>query len=135
MKQLKDILFERLIISKTLSQKTITLETFVRWCESSIKDIKQGKLTDEPLSNNDIYGNLKCSSAKIRGLESEDDYVEFFQKHKNDTLEKLCQVDADDTYLNFEVGGIYFEIEIWGSFWKDMNNIFDINIEHKHLQS
>lgn len=128
------MVYERLSISKALSQKTITLETFVRWCESDINEIKKCKLTDKTLTDEDIYGNLNCRSARIRGLESEDDYVEFFQKHKNDTLEKLRQVDADDTYLNFEVGGIYFEIEIWGSFWIDMNNIFDINIEHKYLQ-
>lgn len=135
MKRLKDILFERLVLSKTKSQNTITLETYVRWCESDINDIRQNRLTDKTLTNDDIYGNLKCNSAKIRGLKSEDDYVEFFKKHKNDSLEKLRQVDGDDTYLSFEVGGIYFGFEIWGSFWKDMNNIFDINIEHKHLQS
>lgn len=133
---IKTNIHEHLSISKVLSQKTITLETYVRWCESDIKDIKQCKLTDKTLIDDDIYGNLNCRSARIRGLESEDDYVKFFQKHKNDNLENLCQTDADnDTYLKFEVGGIYFEIEIWGSFWKDMNNIFDINIEHKRLQS
>ena len=134
MKKIKEYITERLILSKHKQPiNTITLETFIKWCETSTYDIEHGTLIDKTsFDKKDIYDNLECEDAKQSGLISEDDYLHFYEKHKNDYLENLVQISHDGTsYLSFDVGGIYFYFTVWGSFSKDMKNLFDINIEDK----
>lgn len=137
MKKIKEYITERLILSKTKksndSMDSITLETFVRWCETSMYDIDHNKLIDKTLfDKNDIYDNLECETAKQSGLISKNDYFDFYENHKNDYLENLVQVDGrEKVYLSFYVGGINFYVHVFGSFSKDMKKLFNINIKEK----
>ena len=134
MKEIQEYITERLILSKNKqSINTITLETFIRWCETSMHDIDNNILIDKTsFDKKDIYDNLECETAKESGLISEDNYLDFYETHKNDYLENLVQTSKDGTsYVSFDVGGIYFHITVWGSFSKDMKKLFDIKIEDK----
>lgn len=134
MKEINTYITERLILSKTKkTNDSITLETFIRWCESSMYDIDHNKLIDKTMfDKNDIYDNLECKTANQAGLKSESDYFDFYENHKNDYLENLVQVEGrEKVYLSFDVGGINFYIHIFGSFSRDMKNLFNINIKER----
>lgn len=135
MKKIKEYITERLILSKNKkSDDSITLETFVRWCESTMYDIDHNnKLTDETaFDKNDIYDNLECETARQSGIISKDDYFDFYENHKNDYLENLVQIEGrEKVYITFEVAGINFYIHVFGSFSKDMKKLFNINIKEK----
>ena len=137
MKEINTYITERLILSKNKksndSTDSITLETFIRWCESSMYDIDHNKLIDKTLfDKNDIYDNLECETAKQLGLISKDDYFDFYENHKNDYLENLVQIEGrEKVYITFEVAGINFYIHVFGSFSKDMKKLFNINIKEK----
>jgi hypothetical protein len=134
MKKIKEYITERLILSKTKkSNDSITLETFVRWCETSMYDIDHNKLTDKTtFDKNDIYDALECETAKQSGIISKDDYFDFYENYKNDYLENLVQIEGrEKVYLTFDVGGINFYIHVFGSFSKDMKKLFNINIKEK----
>lgn len=134
MKKIKEYITERLILSKNKkSDDSITLETFVRWCETSMYDIDHNRLIYKTtFDKNDIYDNLECETAKQSGLISKDDYFDFYENHKNDYLENLVQVDSRErVYLSFYVGSINFYVHVFGSFSKDMKKLFNINIKEK----
>ena len=134
MKKIKEYITERLILSKNKkSNDSITLETFVRWCETSMYDIDHNKLIAKTLfDKNDIYDNLECETAKQSGLISKDDYFDFYENHKNDYLENLVQIDGrEKSYVSFDIGGINFYVHVFGSFSKDMKKLFNINIKEK----
>ena len=134
MKGINTYITERLILSKNKkSNDYITLETFIRWCESSMYDIDHNKLIDKTsFDKKDIYDNLECKTANQAGLMTEADYFDFYENHKNDYLENLVQdVGREKVYLSFDVGGINFYVHIFGSFSKDMKNLFDINIKER----
>lgn len=134
MKGISTYITERLVLVKDKKPITsITLETFVRWCETSIHEIDNNKLTDNTsFDKKDIYDNLECKTAKQSGLLSEDDYLNFYEKHKNDYLENLVQFNGTEkSYLSFDVGGINFYVYIWGSFSDDMEKLFNINVKNK----
>lgn len=134
MKKIKEYITERLILSKTKkSNDSITLETFVRWCETSMYDIDRNKLIDKTSFDKiDIYDALECETAKQSGIISEDDYLDFYEKYKYDYLENLVQIDGrEKSYISFEVGGINFYVHVFGSFSKDMKKLFNINIKEK----
>lgn len=134
MKRINDYIIERLVLIKDKKPITsITLETFVRWCETSMHEIDNNKLTDNTsFDKKDIYDNLECKTAKQSGLFSEDDYLNFYEKHKNDYLENLVQFNGTEkSYLSFDVGGINFYVYIWGSFSDDMEKLFNINVKNK----
>jgi hypothetical protein len=137
MKKIKEYITERLILSKNKKSKdsmdSITLETFVKWCETSMYDIDHNKLTDKTtFDKNDIYDALECETAKQSGIISKDDYFDFYENYKNDYLENLVQIEGrEKVYLTFDVGGINFYIHVFGSFSKDMKKLFNINIKEK----
>lgn len=134
MKRINDYITERLVLVKDKKPITsITLETFVRWCETSMHEIDNNKLTDNTsFDKKDIYDNLECKTAKQSGLLSEDDYLNFYENHKNDYLENLVQFNGTEkSYLSFDVGGINFYVYIWGSFSDDMEKLFNINVKNK----
>ena len=136
MKRIKEYIIERLILSKNKKpNNSITLETFIRWCETSLHDIDHhNKLIDKTSFNKkDIYNSLECETAKQSGLISEDDYFDFYETHKNDYLENLVQTVQHEgtSYLSFDVGDTYFYVMVWGSFSKDMKKLFNINIKEK----
>lgn len=134
MKGINTYITERLILSKNKkTNDSITLETFIRWCESSMFDIDHNKLIAKTLfDKNDIYDNLECETAKQSGLISKDDYFDFYENYKNDYLENLVQIEGKEkVYLTFDVGNINFCIHVFGSFSKDMKNLFNINIKEK----
>lgn len=134
MKGINTYITERLVLSKNKKPNdSITLETFIKWCETSTYDIEHNKLIDKTsFDKKDIYDNLECDTAKQSGIISENDYLDFYETHKNDYLENLVQISRDGTsYLSFDVGGIYFYFAVWGAFSKDMKKLFDINIEEK----
>lgn len=80
----------------------------------------------------DIYDNLECKNAKQSGLISNDDYFNFYEKHKNDYLENLVQINSTEkSYLSFNVGGINFYVCIWSSFSDDMEKLFNIKVKNK----
>lgn len=134
MKRINDYITERLVLVKDKKPITsITLETFVRWCETSMHEIDNNKLTDNTsFDKKDIYDNLECKTAKQSGLLSEDDYLNFYENHKNDYLENLVQINSKDkVHLSFDVGGINFYLHVWGSFSDDMEKLFNINVKNK----
>jgi hypothetical protein len=134
MKKIKEYITERLILSKNKkTNDSITLETYVKWCETSMHDIDHNRLTSKTTFDKiDIYDALECETAKQSGIISEADYFDFYEKHKNDYLENLVQVDGrEKSYLSFEIGGINFYVHTFGSFSKDMKKLFDINIKEK----
>lgn len=137
MKKIKEYITERLILSKNKksnnSMDSITLETFVKWCETSMYDIDHNKLTDKTtFDKNDIYDALECETAKQSGIISKDDYFDFYENYKNDYLENLVQIEGrEKVYLTFDVGGINFYVHVFGSFSKDMKKLFGINIKEK----
>lgn len=134
MKRINDYITERLVLVKDKKPITsITLETFVRWCETSMREIDNNKLTDNTsFDKKDIYDNLECETAKQSGLISEDDYFDFYEKHKNDYLENLVQFNGTEKeYLSFDVGGINFYVCIWSSFSDDMEKLFNIKVKNK----
>lgn len=134
MKKIKEYITERLILSKNKkSNDSITLETFVRWCETSMYDIDHNKLTDKTtFDKNDIYDAIECETAKQSGIISKDDYFDFYENYKNDYLENLVQIEGrEKVYLTFDVGGINFYVHVFGSFSKDMKKLFNINIKEK----
>ena len=134
MKEINTYITERLILSKNKkTNNSITLETFVRWCETSMYDIDRNKLIDKTSFDKiDIYDALECETAKQSGIISEDDYLDFYEKYKYDYLENLVQIDGKEkSYISFEVGGINFYVHVFGSFSKDMKKLFNINIKEK----
>lgn len=133
MKGISTYITERLILSKNKKTPDITLEEFVRWCETSIREIDNNKLTDNTsFDKKDIYDNLECKNAKQSGLISNDDYFNFYEKHKNDYLENLVQINSTEkSYLSFNVGGINFYVCIWSSFSDDMEKLFNIKVKNK----
>lgn len=134
MKEISTYITERLVLVKDKKPITsITLETFIRWCETTIHDIDNNKLTDNTsFDKKDIYDNLECETAKQSGLLSNDDYFNFYEKYKNDYLENLVQIDGTEkSYLSFDVGGINFYVYIWGSFSDDMEKLFNIKVKNK----
>lgn len=134
MKRINDYITERLVLSKDKKPITsITLETFIRWCESTGNDIDNNKLTDNTSFNkNDICDNLECKTAKQSGLITNNDYFDFYEKHKYDYLENLVQFNGTEkAYLSFDVGGINFYVYIWSSFSDDMEKLFNINVKNK----
>lgn len=137
MKKIKEYIIERLILSKNKksndSTDSITLETFVKWCETSMYDIDRNKLIDKTTFDKiDIYDALECETAKQSGIISEDDYFDFYENYKHDYLENLVQIDGiGKSHVSFDVGGINFYVHVFGSFSKDMKKLFDINIKEK----
>ena len=134
MKEINTYITERLILSKNKKiNDSITLETFIKWCETSAYDIDHNRLTSKTyFDKNDIYDSLECETANKAGLISEADYFDFYENHKNDYLENLVQVDSRErVYLSFYVGGINFYVHTFGSFSKDMKKLFNINIKEK----
>lgn len=134
MKKIKEYITERLILSKTKkSNDSITLETFVRWCETSMYDIDRNRLIDKTTFDKiDIYDALECETAKQSGIISEDDYLDFYENYKHDYLENLVQIDGiEKSYVSFDIGGINFYVHVFGSFSNDMKKLFNINIKEK----
>lgn len=134
MKGINDYITERLVLVKDKKPITsITLETFIRWCETSMHEIDNNKLTDNTsFDKKDIYDNLECKNAKQSGLISNDDYFDFYEKHKYDYLENLVQFNGTEkAYLSFDVGGINFYVYIWSSFSDDMEKLFNIKVKNK----
>lgn len=134
MKRIKEYITERLILSKNKkTNDSITLETYVKWCETSMHDIDHNRLTSKTMfDKNDIYDALECETAKQSGIISKDDYFDFYENYKNDYLENLVQIEGrEKVYLTFDVGGINFYVHVFGSFSKDMKKLFNINIKEK----
>ena len=103
MKEINTYITERLILSKNKkTNDSITLETFIRWCESSMHDIDHNKLIDKTMfDKNDIYDNLECETAKQSGLISKDDYFDFYETYKNDYLENLKNYGSNSSKNEF----------------------------------
>lgn len=117
MKQLKDILFERLVLSKTkliTDKPEITLEDFMRWYATP-----EG---NPPLDTNDVIDTITIETA----LEDNKDIpntqlVRFYNKHKNDILidlkEEIIKTSTSTTYrISFIVDNVYFTTDLSESF-------------------
>ena len=114
MKNLKDIVLERLVLSKTkeVEPEFGTLLEFICWCcnfesyETSYgrqaMPIKPEKLNDkriiEILKNNDK-------------LHSDTDILDFFNSHKNDELQNFSERGSDNGYdIKFSVDDVNFDV-------------------------
>lgn len=116
MKQLKDILLERLILSKTKSSSQITLEDFMRWYATP-----EG---DAPLASDDTINTITIETAledNDKGIPNSQ-LVRFYNKHKNDSLIDLKEeIIKKSTYpatyrVSFTVDNVYFTIDLSESF-------------------
>lgn len=117
MKNLKDIVLERLVLSKNKKEEPEfgTLLEFICWCcctesyETSYgrqaMPIKPEKLNDkriiEILKNNDK-------------LHSDTYILDFFNSHKNDELQNYSEYGSDRGYdIRFSVDGVKFDLHLY----------------------
>ena len=116
MKQLKDILFERLVLSKNKSSASLTLGDFMRWYAGP-----KGKPpldTDDDIVSTDIKSALEDND---KGIENSQ-LVRFYNKHKDDSLldlkEEIIQKSTYPTIyqVSFIVDDVYFTVHTSESF-------------------
>lgn len=116
MKQLKDILFERLVLSKTKSSSPITLEDFMRWYAAP-----EGK---PPLDIDATINTITIETAlddNNKGIPNSQ-LVSFYNKHKNDSLidfkEEIIKIRTYTTSyrVSFIVDNVCFTINLSESF-------------------
>ena len=117
MKQLKDILLERLVLSKTKSSSVITLGDFVRWYatptgQSALKP-------EDKIRNSSIVFALMNND---KNYSKSDELVDFFDKNKNNELEdfteeKLYENNKFNGFvIKFSVGDVNFTVKVAESF-------------------
>ena len=116
MKQLKDILFERLVLSKTKSSASLTLGDFMRWYAAP-----EGK---PPLDIDATIDPLIIKTA-LEDNDKDIQYnhlVSFYNKHKDDVLidfnEEIIKIRTYPTSyrVSFIVDNVYFTINLSESF-------------------
>lgn len=121
MKSLKDIIYERLVLSKNKTKEPEfgTLLEFVCWSLNrdvyetgygvqaipiKAERLKSGKYDDEIvnlLKNNNTYNTTE-------------DILNFFESHKNDELESYSQYGSDKGYdIQFSVSDVNFDIHLY----------------------
>ena len=130
MKNLKDIVLERLVLSKNKTEEPefATLLEFMCWClnyesyETSYGrqavPTTPDKLTDkriiELLQNNDR-------------LHSDTDILDFFNSHKNDELQNYSERGSDNGYdIRFSVDGVKFDVHRYSHYSFEYFCKFDI---------
>lgn len=125
MKQLKDILFERLVLSKNKSTSSITLGDFMRWYSAP-----EGK---PPLDIDDTIDPLFIKTA-LEDNDKDIQYnrlVSFYNKHKNDSLidfkEEIIRTTSYPTryYVSFTVDNVHFTIYLSESFEDFIKNYLE----------
>ena len=116
MKQLKDILFERLVLSKNKSSASLTLGDFMRWYASP-----EGK---PPLDIDATIDPLIIKTA-LEDNDKDIQYnhlVSFYNKHKTDSLidfnEEIIKIRTYPTSyrVSFIVDNVCFTINLSESF-------------------
>lgn len=116
MKQLKDILLERLVLSKNKSSSSITLGDFMRWYAAP-----EGK---PPLDIDDTIDPLFIKTA-LEDNDKDIQYnrlVSFYNKHKTDSLidfkEEIIKIRTYPTSyrVSFIVDNVCFTINLSESF-------------------
>lgn len=117
MKQLKDILFERLVLSKNKSSASLTLGDFMRWYAAP-----EGK---PPLDIDATIDPLIIKTA-LEDNDKDIQYnhlVSFYNKHKDDVLidlkeEIIIKKQSYPTWyrISFTVDNVYFTINLSESF-------------------
>lgn len=121
MKQLKDILVERLVLSKNKSR--LTLGVFVRWYASP-----RGKppLDTDDIDRSSIKGALEDNDKDIT---SSIQLVRFYNEHKDDSLldlkEEIIENPSYPTVyrVSFMVDDVYFTINLTESFEEYLKTI------------
>jgi hypothetical protein len=116
MKQLKDILFERLVLSKHKKNNDITLSLWVRWYSTPVGDdiIDNSELNTE-LIVSALTGN---SNKRLNGRQ----LVNFYYKHKDDYIEDFKEVKTpikdypNAADISFKIGGLKFDYSLTVSF-------------------
>lgn len=123
MKDLKDILLERLVLSKNKSASSITLGDFMRWYAADVG--KPPLDTDDDIVSADIKLALDDND---KGIENSQ-LVRFYNKHKNDSLldlkEEIIQKSTYQTIyqVSFMVDDVYFTVRTSESFEEYLKTI------------
>lgn len=122
MKQLKDILLERLVISKNKSTSSITLGDFMRWYASDV-----GK---PPLGIDDAIDTITIETALEDNKDIPDSQlVRFYNEHKDDSLldlkEEIIEKSSYPTIycVSFMVDDVYFTVNLTESFEEYLKTI------------
>ena len=133
MKNLKDILIERLVISKTkeMIKSNITLETYVRWSNSSEYEISQKQLA-KVKSSKDIFEQIECEGFVGAEYNINNCYA-FYKTYKKEYLCNLTQKIVKNAYLpyiiEFDLLNIHFKLYCYGNFAEDMKHLFNEEIK------
>lgn len=114
MKQLKDILFERLVLSKHKKNNDITLSLWVRWYGTPPKD-GYNIIPEKNINAEHIFNAITHNNAVEMGF---DDAIDFYDKHKDDYLEDFIETKKDKSSynINFTIQGIQFSYLLSESF-------------------
>jgi hypothetical protein len=114
MKQLKDILFERLVLSKHKKNNDITLSLWVRWYGTPPKD-GYNIIPEKNINAEHICNAITHNNAVKMGF---DDAIDFYDKHKDDYLEDFNEIKKDKSAynINFTINGIQFSYLLSESF-------------------
>lgn len=121
MRNLKDIIYERLVLSKNKKTPDITLEEFVRWYHS---DKKSNNLVDiNELDEQDILEALDYPRSFGDVPIISDEAFEEYYKNKNKNLEYIKETyKGNYYYVEFVAGDLDLEVRCPWSFIDFLNN-------------
>ena len=122
MKQLKDILFERLVLSKTKSSLAITLVDFIRWYatppgQSALKP-------EDKIRNSSIIFALMHND---KNYSTDAELVDFFNKNKDKQLENFTEKKLYENnkfkgfVIKFSIDDVNFTVNVAESFEEFLN--------------
>ena len=118
MRNLKDIVIERLRISKNMKSDNITLSLWVRWYTSPISDTLD-IIADKDLNTEDIVSALLGNSNRRL---NDRELVEFYDKYKDDFIEDFKEIKTPTTTypdavdITFKIGDLKFDYSLTVSF-------------------
>lgn len=121
MRNLKDIIIERLVLSKNKKTPDITLEEFVRWYHS---DKKSNKLIDiDELDEQDILEATDYPrNWENTNITSEEAFNKYY-KNKDEMLTDIHEIyKGDYYYVSFVAGNLYLDVRCPWSFIDFLNN-------------
>ena len=130
MKNLKDIVLERLILSKNKTEEPEfgTLLEFICWClNTESYETSYGRqaipIKPEKLNNKRIIELLQNNDR----LHSDTDILDFFNLHKNTELQNYSERGSDNGYdIKFSVDDVKFDLHLYSHYSFEYFCKFDI---------
>lgn len=134
MKSLKDIIYERLVLSKNKTKEPEfgTLLEFVCWSLNyEVFDTSYGvqaiPIKAERLNSSKYEDRIVDVLEDNNTYDTKEDILEFFESHKNDELENYSERGGDDGYdMQFSVSGVKFNKHSYTHYSFEMFCKFDL---------